>query len=399
MMIRFILILLYIFNIVNSEELLCQFVQHRDGYNCEIKSSFNDKITSITGHHLNNKTNYDVEVFFSPIRNNISEFPANACMHFLNLIKFDIYGRMISSLSRSIFEGCKNVTQLVIMYTNVAELNEDLFFDLPVLEKITVNENALKVLPKKLFKNNMQLKTVDFSYNRLVEINSEFPPSVTYIKLFNNPCVDKSFNGSENFKEIYEKCPNENMVLSKNLTDTMNKFQELHLNIIRISSKIDDLETVVEEALNEVDGKVRNFTTQFVTFYEKSGILEKESKNNSDAIQALDEKLKNIVKNFEKHVDTIKTIKVQYEELNTNNLALYEQVKSMSNFVTDNSKYERYAETINEIESNTYSNRSFIYVNFVILLMLISFMIAIIIYNKYRGRDKREALLLNDIDN
>lgn len=391
-MIRFILILLCIFNIVTTKELFCQFVQHRDGYNCEVKTSFKDKITSITGYHLNNKINNDVEVFFSPIRNNISEFPANACLHFLNLIKFDIYGRMIDSLSRSIFEGCKNVTQLVIMYTNVAELDEDLFFDLPVLEKITVTDNPLKVMPKKLFKNNLQLKTVDFSYNKLIEVTTEFPLSVTYIKLFNNPCIDKSFNGSETFKEIYEKCPNENKILSKNLTDTMKKFQELHSSIIRVSSKIDDLETVVEGALNECDEKIRNFTTSFTNLSEKVTNLEQESKNKSAMLQSLNANLEKVMENTKKHVEENKILSI-------NDSILYDQIKNISNLVKDDNKFERYSDTIGELEANTYSNRSFIYINFVMLLALVSSLIAFIVYIKYRRRDKREALLLNDIDN
>lgn len=376
-----------------SNELFCTFVQHRDGYNCEVKSSFKELITSINGNHLNNKTNDEVEVIFSPMRNNISQFPSGACLHFKNLFKFDIYGRNLELLSKTIFAECKKITQIVIMYTSIVELDEDMFADLGTLEKITINENRIVSLPKNLFKNNVELKYIDLSYNRIYKISTQFPASVGYIKLFNNPCVDKSFNGTSSFKEIFDLCPDENVIIAKNLTDTQNKIQELNSNLIRISANLDDLETALETSLNEVDVKIKNNTVQMDNINNRTVKLEKESYDKSIIIESIKEDFQKFQGKFEK-VDE----QILFENDKISNATINRIIKLEKNLTNIANENKVMKEEIISLESKSESN-AYISAVFIILITIVFAIIAVMILAKYVRRDKREDMLLNNVDN
>ena len=236
---------------VTSNELICNFILHIDGYNCEISNSFKDKITSVKGRHFPNKNNTDIEVLFAPLRSNLSNFPSDACVIFENLLKFDINGPYVTELSRSIFHGCKKVQQVNVMHTKIQEFEENLFYDLVTLEILTIGENSLEHLQRDLLKNNRNLKTLDLSYNRITSISTIIPSSVNIVKLFNNPCADRTFQPRD-FNKIHEQCPDENKRLSLNLTDAMKKFQELHMLIMKTSAKLDDFEAVNHQEKSKI---------------------------------------------------------------------------------------------------------------------------------------------------
>jgi hypothetical protein len=77
-MLKLILLLLSVIKVIFAHELQCDFVSHIDGYNCELKSSFDDTATSFVGVHEVNKTDNDVNVLYASIRNEIS----------VNMLKF-----------------------------------------------------------------------------------------------------------------------------------------------------------------------------------------------------------------------------------------------------------------------------------------------------------------------
>lgn len=393
---NFIIILCSFVNLVTPNELSCNFIQHLDGYNCELGNSFKDKITSVKGRHVANKTNADIEVLFATLKSNISEFPSDACMHFTNLLIFDINGPYMTSLSRSIFRGCIRIQQVKISYTKIKEFDENLFFDLTSLEILRINENSLEHLPRDLLKFNTHLRTLDLSYNKLTSISTIFPSSLSIIKVMNNPCADRIFY-SRDFEKLHELCPDENKRLSLNLTDTMVKFQDLHLLIMKTSAKLNDFESIADSALNELDERLNIIEIQQNTTVDKSVDLDRETDENIKAITTLKFDLKNLESKIEKQRREILSIK---EDQSSNFDKIKEQIsklqQDLNNSLDNNRKFDRMMEGI-AVESNFGTERKFIYLGFAMnLFMLAGFMLFIFV-RMYRPV-KRDAMLLNPFE-
>lgn len=381
---------------VTSNELICNFIQHIDGYNCEISNSFKDKVTSIKGKHLSNKNNSDIEVLFAPLRSNLSNFPSEACLQFENLLKFDINGPYVTELSRPIFYGCKKVQQVNIMYTKIQEFEENLFYDLVTLEILTIGENSLEHLQRDLLKYNKNLKTLDLSYNKITSISTIIPSSVNIVKVFNNPCADRTFHPRD-FAKIHELCPDENKRLSLNLTDAMKKFQELHLLIMKTSAKLDDFGDISESALNELDGRLVIAENHQKSYANRTRDDEREWIEKFKSIEVLKRDLKNLSLKVDKQNEEMSSFKEQQT-------ANYERVidqmskvqQHLNNFSNDRIKFDKLIER-NALESSFDADRKFIYIGFAINALMFA-MFILLAFIKFNRPNKRDAFLLNQFD-
>jgi hypothetical protein len=393
---KIFIFILCLLKFVASDELVCNFIQHLDGYNCETLSSFKDKITSVSGRHLTNRSNTDVEVFFAPQRSQVKDVPTGACLVFENLVKFDVNGQYVDDLSRTIFDGCIKVQQVKIMYTKMREFDEKLLYDLVSLESLMISESSLEHLQRDFLKNNRVLKTLDLSYNKLTSISTIIPPSVMNINLYNNPCIDRTLYPND-FHRIHELCPDENKMLSLNLTDAMNKFQSLHLLIMKITAKLDDFHAVSDSAFTEIDDRLKIAEQQADFAENKSKNNERDAFEKSKVIEDLKSDLSNLALSISKQNEEIDRIKEQQAE---NIEKIKDQVTKMqervNNFSTDRSKLDNILEQ-NALQANFNADRKFIYLGFAMNALMFAVFI-LFAFIKMTRPTKRDAMLLSAFD-
>lgn len=382
-----IFVILCLLKAVKPNDLYCNFISHIDGYNCEVQNSFKEQITSVKGQHFSNFTNTDVQVLFAPLKSNLSNFPSGSCLYFENLLKFDINALSITDLSRSIFHGCNKVQKLNIMYTKIKEFDENLFYDLVTLEVLTISENSLEHLQRDIFKFNRHLRTIDLSYNKITSISSVFPSSVMIIKVFNNPCADRSFYPRD-FHQLYVLCPDENKKLSLNLTESMTKFQELHLMIMKVA----------DSAMNELDTRLNLAEQQHLYHEKKTKDMEAEAVEKSKVIESLERDFKNLAMKMEKHGEEIERLK---EQQNANLAKIRDQITKIEQFMKNfsaerSSTFDNILER-NALEENFGAERKFIYLAFAMNALLLATFI-LFAFIKMNRPSKRDAMLLSPFD-
>lgn len=261
-------------NYSSGEQLQCDYIKHSDGYNCEMKSVFeeNKEISSVFGEHKFGKNNTDVEVFFITDSSKTKYVPTKICCVLTNLTKFDIYGTSLVELSKDIFEQCDDLKRIVIKYIKLKTLSEDLLQRVENLESFVLGFTHVEVLPQKLFEKNQKLKFLDLSFNKLKQVTTEFPNTLTMLSLMNNDCIDghydsRSLSGTTTIdkliKDTYKKCaPNRTKLIPTNETS----YDAIRINILEEQindneKKINALETQVEnlevKMTNKIDENLR----------------------------------------------------------------------------------------------------------------------------------------------
>lgn len=170
-------------------------------------------VTSISGVLEERKTLKDVEEIWIDRSVETEIVPANLCKFFDNLLRIDIYGQQINSITRRAFQNCTKVIKVCILFTALHVLPNDLFYDLEELKELFLYENKLVILPENLIEMNLKLKTFSARNNVLSFIDIDFNPTVESIDLRTNKCIDKRFpedvkNLTNFMKEISKKCEN-----------------------------------------------------------------------------------------------------------------------------------------------------------------------------------------------
>jgi len=260
-------LLCFITNYSSGEQLECDYIKHSDGYNCEMKSIFeeNKEISSVTGEHKFGKNNADVEVFFVTDSSKTKYIPTKICGVLTNLTKFDIYGTSLVELKKEAFEGCIGLKRIVIKYVKLKTLDEDLFTTVGDLESIVLGFTHVEILPQKLFEKNQKLKFIDLSFNKLKEITTEFPNSPTMLSLMNNDCIDGHYDSrslsstttlNKLIRDTYKNCKS-NITITTNGTSYDNfKLSLMEEQINDNEKKLNALEADLENLEVKMTGKI-----------------------------------------------------------------------------------------------------------------------------------------------
>ncbi|CAG9797069.1 unnamed protein product [Chironomus riparius] len=328
--VNLIFLLCIIINYSSGEQLQCDYIKHSDGYNCEMRSVFeeNKEITSVIGEHKFGKNDTDVEVFFITDSSKTKFVPTKVCGVLTKLTKFDIYGTTISELKKEIFEDCTDLKKIVIKYVKLKTLEEDLFTKVDNLESFVLGFTHVEILPQKLFANNQKLKFLDLSFNKLKQITTEFPNTLTMLSLMNNDCIDghydsRSLSGSTTIdklvKDTYRKCaPNKTSINSNEtsyeairasiiedqISENENKLNALEADIenleVKMTNKIEENLRTLKAFKSDTSDKIDNIKKEITGF-------EKTSKDQSEKFMTsknkLDKDLSNINLKLEKNED------------------------------------------------------------------------------------------------
>lgn len=163
---------------VEGYEVKCHYTDVKNyGYKCQIRgskiiASEDDRtITSVTGEHLNGKTDDDVMCFQS----------FGAFYNFFPLGLTDIF---------------KNLEAVYIMRGNLTEIHSsDLQQFGEKLTKLNVNHNFIEVVEADLFQYNPNLEDIEIYDNKLRHIEVGAFGGLTNLKeleLKRNPCINKN---------------------------------------------------------------------------------------------------------------------------------------------------------------------------------------------------------------
>jgi DNA repair exonuclease SbcCD ATPase subunit len=295
-----------------------------------MKSVFeeNKEITSVIGEHKFGKNDTDVEVFFITDSSRTKYVPTKVCGVLSKLTKFDIYGTSLIELKKDIFDECADLKKIVIKYIKLKTLDEDLFTQVENLESFVLGFTHVEVLPQKLFANNQKLKFLDLSFNKLKQITTEFPNTLTMLSLMNNDCIDghydsRSLSGTTTMeklvKDTYKKCaPNKTTVNTNETSYEAIKASIIEEQINENEKKLNTLETEIEnleaKMTNKIDENLRTLKAfksdandKIENIKKEITGLEKTSKDQSEKFMASTNQLqtdsRNIKLRLEKNED------------------------------------------------------------------------------------------------
>lgn len=385
--------------IVLSDDLVCYYIVHSDGYNCHMENTFtkNAEITTVNGTHRRTKSNSLVDVVFIPSSSETEYLPLGACNFFNNLIEYESYGVNVLEISREVFTGCEKLNLLLILNAKFSTIPEDSFEDLPNLTILEIGKTKLSYLPQLIFANNQMLIKIDLKENQLAVINSIIPPTVTSLLLLKNDCISKNFTRFSH--EIYEKCSNESKLVANIPETNRNMSDENVLSLIRVLELSID---VNKQAINKIQNqpKITNNLSEIQSNLDK---MQNISFTNSEKLNSIQEKIKQ--QDLMAIEQKIKVDSV-YQEIRKlkNNV----QSVSFSALISNNSvevqsdKVERLEASISDLKRENAShekrfewNEILQYVSGILVLISVTFFILAIVSMKFNRRHSN-GLLMED---
>ena len=237
----------------------CQYLP--GGYGCEMSDKICKNFSNIQLSHAIGRRDLDVNIF-KVLRTSGAEIvPVGVCDRFQRLSDFIIDGENVKVISKEIFKLCLNVKTLVIQNTKISWLPENVFNNLPQLEKFSITSGHIKILPGSLFKMNPKLNIFFANATDLEVIEIEFSSSVASVSLVGNLCYRanatsasevQSLNKSikKNCFSSTQKTKNENIDA---LTEEKNHLESrITANEVTISS----LFSLVKENIKACDKKL-----------------------------------------------------------------------------------------------------------------------------------------------
>jgi BTB/POZ domain/Leucine rich repeat len=174
----------------------CGWVGHPSLYTCVVKTASitapNTRIKEFKGTHEEGKSNLDVRAL--EFSNSVVEYlPKGISLIFPNLERLFVSKCGLISISRSDLTGLGNLKSLFANDNLLKELPDDLFTDVPKLEKISFCSNKLEFLTSRLFTPLTEKKISMIYLDSNTKINEVFWPqhfSTTYQNLMD--LIDKN---------------------------------------------------------------------------------------------------------------------------------------------------------------------------------------------------------------
>lgn len=349
----------------------CNFVQHFDGYNCDMVSRFTEPSVIpeavIAGSHKFGKGNSDVKVFFVNSNSPTKYLPSKICTFFRHLNKIDIFGRSIVEIKSNVFEGCIQTTRVVIRHVTFKTFESNLLSDLINLEVFNVESTLIETIPSHFFQFNKKLLEINMPGNKLKTFLAEIPKTVTSLIFSNNDCID-TFSMHNNtqvvIEEISKKCDGNSTLMPLDIeTPTQQRIQILENKVIEYSEKFNDAESEFENKYEATSSNVTALKKELITASENIEALKKGelSKNITD-----------INNNFNKLQKNIKIIHDKSLEINL-------RVEKSAELKTENE----------ELRSSVSRNQSLIIFMLVLQTILMLYIFAVVGYVKfYMGNPK-----------
>lgn len=228
----------------------------------------------------------------------------------------------IVEISRITFRDCftfENKVNITKMELEI--LPEEVFYDLPNVTEIIINHSSLTYLQPHLFDKNTQLTIVDFNFNRLTIIESNFPTSLKTLALRSNVCVDKMYTVSnysiERVKLDINNCTFSATIFKmQNLTNSIEQEKQLNQTLDKYKESLSNSSKTIkglEKEKNELnEAKIENEKqfNQTLVKYKNS------ESNYSKTIKGLQSEKEELNKDLQNQIHTIKELKLAIDRLN-----------------------------------------------------------------------------------
>ena len=248
-----VFVLFDVFQIIQGENLNCQFKDEEfvlgNFYTCEVTSldNTNNKMV-ITGHngvHQSNKNDADVDLIY--IHDTNTKYMPEGLGTLFNLTYFVCVYSQLVEINAEMFEGMNNLEELYLYDNKLTSVPLNTFMKLTKLKYIDLQQNQIEELQNGLFKNNVHLETIYLHSNNLKFIGSTLFNGLTklnHVHLQYNVCIDKRYEGSTAItqmkKDIKAHCFNPNEIVKPR-----SKFL---INIEKVSNFLDQIMIGLMEA-------------------------------------------------------------------------------------------------------------------------------------------------------
>ena len=265
--VKIIFIALVSLTIANAFDLQCNFIIRKELYSCTARNlSINEphtKISSVSGNHLPNLTNSDVQNL-EINKKNVIFLPINIAEYFPNLKRLAVKFSKLKFITPSDFLGLTQLHTIYLAENAIKELPCGVFDTNQRLQEIHMENNNLKSIGADIFEPLPHLKVVHFRQNscinRDVNTTSEVPALLNAIK---EKCVvscDQSLSypapASSCDSKFYKKIINEmgNTIYNLDFNYNATIFQKSNLinEKDELSVKLINLESMNVEYLNEI---------------------------------------------------------------------------------------------------------------------------------------------------
>ncbi|KAL7043576.1 hypothetical protein ACKWTF_001584 [Chironomus riparius] len=192
-----------------------------------------DNFTDVTGTHLPEKSDDDVQFISIRMIPITPIFPSIICEKFKNLNTLNIHSAGLQTIDDKAFENCKNITILDIYANNMLNrIDENSFIENLELKKLQIKVTNLSSLPENIFKNQHKLENLWLSVNKFIDLPKNiFKPLKNLRTIALNSNLLTTLN-----PELLE--PLENLEYL-NLDD--NQFEELPANIFNSFTNLKEI--------------------------------------------------------------------------------------------------------------------------------------------------------------
>jgi hypothetical protein len=168
----------------------------------------------------------------------------------VNLKRLYLHDNQIRFIDPALFKNTTSLESINMDRNKIRFLHSETFTTLSNLKNISIDSNQLESIDGSLLANNMKLERIWFRSNKLRSIVEETfgsKPSLHYVDLRGNSCIDRSFYSS-NFAsmktEIEEKC----------LTTIVSLKSELSIQMKVYSDQLDSLKAQMKSKDKELAG-------------------------------------------------------------------------------------------------------------------------------------------------
>lgn len=118
-----------------------------------------------------------------------------------HLIRLDLAYNKVADLPEDVFWDLSNLEGLWLQDNQITSLNKNLFKNLPKLKFIAAERNEIEQLDRDLFRNNVNLEKVYLGNNKIksIEVKFESFSFINAVDFTMNICIDKEFNDEPNW--------------------------------------------------------------------------------------------------------------------------------------------------------------------------------------------------------
>lgn len=217
---------------------------------------------NITGVHLNDKSNANVQALDMQYLSELTFIPSNFDVFFPNLIILEFYDCPINSIDGNELDGLSKLKALILMKTNISSIPRNFFAHIPDIEYFEVGESPLIEVGAHLFYSLQNLKYVDFWYDSCISATASTPAEILNLKSnLRTQCADDELycKEGENLDRVCVLTNNDSNVhieiaeYLKSLAELEAAYNQLISDNLALKSKLESEKLKYHQIISSID--------------------------------------------------------------------------------------------------------------------------------------------------